>query len=301
MRIAHLSDLHLLSLDGARARDFLGKRWTGGVNLIFNRGRHYRTEVFEALVADLNAQDVDEVLCTGDLTNLALEAEFRFARDRFDRLAHGPGHVTCIPGNHDAYVAETAHLFEAVFAPYCTADDGWAWGDGGGRWPVVRVRGDVAVVAVSSSLPTTWFMAWGSVGNSQLDRVARALRDPRLAGKCRVVMIHHPPAGPRARSLHRGLRDHAGFARAIAAAGAELVVHGHEHVDVRATLGGPAGQAVAVRGVPSGSYDGAERRRRARYRIFTVGGGAVGEGARRRVTGEAERVWDPAAGRFVPA
>ena len=34
MRIAHCSDLHLLSLAGARALDFVNKRWIGGLNLI---------------------------------------------------------------------------------------------------------------------------------------------------------------------------------------------------------------------------------------------------------------------------
>jgi hypothetical protein len=33
MRIAHFSDLHLLSLEGVPARRFLNKRFTGWVNL----------------------------------------------------------------------------------------------------------------------------------------------------------------------------------------------------------------------------------------------------------------------------
>jgi 3',5'-cyclic AMP phosphodiesterase CpdA len=63
VRLAHCSDLHLLSLTGAHVRDFLGKRWTGGVNLLLHRAKHYRAEVFEALVDDLNAQTVDQVVC----------------------------------------------------------------------------------------------------------------------------------------------------------------------------------------------------------------------------------------------
>src|SRR5262245_29612170 len=127
MRLAHLSDLHLLSLDGTRLKDFVNKRWTGGVNLLLHRGRHYKTEVVDAMMEDINAQGVDQVLCTGDVTNLALASEFNFAKARFDRLKIGPKNVTCIPGNHDGYVAEVAGLFERVFDPYCSADKEWQW------------------------------------------------------------------------------------------------------------------------------------------------------------------------------
>ena len=146
MRIAHLSDVHLFSADGARAADFLNKRWLGGLNLLVNRGQKYRADVFDALVADVNAQGVDHVACTGDITNLALPGEFRYARERFDRFALGPAEVTCIPGNHDNYVSEGEGLFEGAFGEYCAADDGWQWADGP-RWPVVRVRVGAALEA----------------------------------------------------------------------------------------------------------------------------------------------------------
>ena len=129
MRLAHCSDLHLLSLEGARALDFASKRWIGGMNLLTNRGRHYHTEAFEDMVADLNASGVDHLLCTGDVTNLALEQEFRFARARFDQLSLGPAGATVLPGNHDAYVDAGRAHFASVFADYCTTDADWAWTD----------------------------------------------------------------------------------------------------------------------------------------------------------------------------
>src|SRR6266545_3985600 len=94
MRIAHSSDLHLLSLAGARALDFANKRWIGGLNLLANRGRHYHTHVFEAMVADFNRSAIDHIVVTGDVTTLALEEEFRFARRLFDAIQLGPDQVT---------------------------------------------------------------------------------------------------------------------------------------------------------------------------------------------------------------
>jgi 3',5'-cyclic AMP phosphodiesterase CpdA len=294
MRLAHCSDLHLLSHEGARWLDLANKRWIGAMNLISNRSRHYHVEAFDDMVSDLNTSGVEHVLCTGDVTNLALRQEFAFARERFDRLALGPRGVTVIPGNHDAYIAEGVPLFAELFADYAACDPGWEWApsdagaayDGGEddlRWPSVRVRGELALVGTSTSRATPWFTAYGYLGAGQLARLSRALRDPRLAGKARVVAIHHPPAGVRAESRIRGLRDHAAFAAVIAEAGADLIVHGHEHRDMTESLAGPDGP-VPVRGISSGTYFHNKPERSARYRIFEIAQGTVGS--------DHVRIWD---------
>jgi 3',5'-cyclic AMP phosphodiesterase CpdA len=287
MRLAHCSDLHLLSLDGARALDYLNKRWIGRMNLITSRSRHYHTAAFDDMVADLNAQGVDHIICTGDVTNLALPGEFRYARERFDRLTLGTAGVTVIPGNHDAYIQDGQRHFAEVFGDYATSDDGWAWEVNGeptlaDRWPVVRVRGELALIGISTSMQTPWFTAYGRVGATQLARLRSALADPRLAGKCRVVAIHHPPAGKRAASSIRGLKDRADFADVIKECGADVVIHGHEHRNMRESLDGPAGP-IDVLGVPSGTYEANDATRTARYRIFEIEAG--------RVVGQHLRIW----------
>ena len=290
MRLAHCSDLHLLSHDGAGWLDLANKRWIGAMNLLSNRSRHYHVDAFDDMVRDLNALGVEHVLCTGDVTNLALRQEFEFARAKFDQLAVGPARVTVIPGNHDAYVAEGVGLFEELFAAYASTDPGWAWseadaigGDDDLRWPIVRVRGELAIVGTSTSRQTPWFTAYGRLGEGQLARVRRALLDPRLADKIRVVAIHHPPAGKRAESRIRGLRDHADFAEVIAQTGPHLIVHGHEHRDMTEALPGPHGP-VPVRGIASGTYCHNKPERTARYRIYDLEAG--------RVVADHVRVWD---------
>lgn len=298
MRIAHCSDLHLLSHDGARWLELANKRWIGAMNLLSNRSRHYHVAAFDAMVEDLNALRVDHVLCTGDITNLALRQEFAFARGKFDALALGTHGVTCIPGNHDAYVQEGVGLFAEMFGDFATPDDGWRWGEetrqGAGddlHWPIVRVRGHLAIIGCSTSRQTPWFTAYGRLGAGQLARLEAALRDPRLAGKVRLVAIHHPPAGKRATSRIRGLRDHAEFAGVLSRGGAELVVHGHEHRDMHETLAGPGGRAIPVRGIASGTYFHNKPDRTARYRIFDIDEGGV--------RGDHVRVWNREQGRFM--
>ncbi len=297
MRLAHCSDLHLLSHDGVRWLDLANKRWLGAMNLLSNRSRHYHVAAFEAMVEDLNAQGVEHVLCTGDVTNLALRQEFEFARKRFDNLKLGPTHVTVVPGNHDAYVAAGVPFFSEIFGDYATTDAGWEWGedtrhdaDDITHWPIVRVRGELALIGLSTSRQTPWFTAYGKLGHGQLARLERVLTDPRLAGKVRVVAIHHPPAGPRALSKVRGLRDHGDFARVIGTAGCDLIVHGHEHRDMHEALVGPTGDSIPVRGIASGTYFHNKPERTARYRIFEITQGVV--------TGDHVRVWDPQRNTF---
>jgi 3',5'-cyclic AMP phosphodiesterase CpdA len=298
MRLAHCSDLHLLSHDGAAWLELANKRWIGAMNLLSTRSRHYHVAAFEQMVDDLNALGVDHVLCTGDVTNLALRREFEFARTKFDRLALGPLAVTVIPGNHDAYVAEGVPLFGELFGDYATSDAGWEWAedhrhsaDDVLHWPIVRVRGELALIGLSTSRQTPWFTAYGKLGPGQLARLGHVLADPRLAGKVRVVAIHHPPAGTRAASRIRGLRDHKEFAHVIAQHGADLIVHGHEHRDMHETLAGPEGQHVPVRGVCSGTYHHNKPERTARYRIFEIDDG--------QVRTDHVRIWDREQGIFV--
>jgi 3',5'-cyclic AMP phosphodiesterase CpdA len=293
MRIAHFSDPHLLSLAGTRAREFANKRWIGGVNLLANRAREHKVAVFDAMVDDINRMAIDHVLCTGDVTNVALPSEFRFARARFARLDHGAPQLTVIPGNHDAYVAAGVPLFEHHFGDVAAADPEFAWPDGQ-RWPVVRVRGPVAIIGLTTARQTPWFTAWGELGAGQLERLERVLADPRLAGRFRLIAIHHPPAGEPAEHQRHGLRDHRGFLQVIARTGAELVLHGHEHKDLWVEIAGPHG-LVPVRGIQSATYAGRRERDRARYRIYTV----ANKSGRAEQISEEVRVWDPQSGSFV--
>src|SRR5439155_8159859 len=78
--LAHLSDPHLPPLPAARLRDLASKRALGYLNWIRNRHKYHRREVLDALVADVRAQAPDHIAVTGDLVNLALEAEFAPSR-----------------------------------------------------------------------------------------------------------------------------------------------------------------------------------------------------------------------------
>ena len=296
MYVAHFSDPHLLSLTGARGRDFANKRWIGALNLLVSRARHHQVAVFEAMVEDLNGAEIDHIVCTGDVTNLALEEEFRFARNHFDRLELGSQQITVIPGNHDTYVAEGAKFFDQHFADYFSVPGEWQWPDGD-PWPIVRPQGDLAVIGVCTGRATPWFTAYGKVGEKQLERLRTVLTDSRLQEKFRMIAIHHSPVGQRSKSRVRGLHDGLQFAEIVADAGAELVLHGHEHIDLKEEILSAGGSRIPVWGIPSATYEAGKPALRARYRIYEIGS----SNSRPALVSDTVRVWSPEFGRFEKA
>ena len=243
--LAHLSDAHIGPLPRPRARDLLGKRLTGFVNWR-RRGKLHDMAVLADIVADLKAQAPDHVAMTGDILNLGLPEEFPFAR-AWLRTLGTTDQVSFVPGNHDAYVRSSLPHLASTFAPWVSevgTADGMPF-----AFPYLRRRGPLALIGLSSAIPTAPLLASGALGSAQREGLARLLDEAGAEGSARVVMIHHPPHVTGAKR-GRGLRDAAAFEAVIARHGAELVIHGHNHRTSVSHLPGPRGP-VPVVGVPS--------------------------------------------------
>jgi 3',5'-cyclic AMP phosphodiesterase CpdA len=187
-RLAHLSDPHLPPLPAPRLRDLAGKRALGYLNWKRNRQKVHKRDVLDALVSDMRAQAPDHIAITGDLVNLALEAEFAPSRAWLESVGT-PDRVTVIPGNHDAYVRATQHRFAEAWGNYLSGDHA---PDDGARFPSLRRRGPLALVSVSSAVPTPPLMATGRLGREQLDTLERMLTRLSAEQAFRVLLIHHP-------------------------------------------------------------------------------------------------------------
>lgn len=274
-RLAHVTDPHFRSFEGARLGDFLNKRAVGALNIVVNRRRKHKMDLLQALGEDLRQQRPDHVALTGDLSNVAIEGEWREALRWIVATETGPDAMTVIPGNHDAYVADVVEkqAFEALFGAYQSSDlvSGPAGIAPAEVYPFVRFRGPLALVALNSCVPTGDLGAWGTIGEAQLARVEAVLRDPALGDKTRVVLLHHPPVKLKG-GEDRNLKDRDAFAAMLARAGADLVLHGHDHRDETATLPGPDGRAIPVIGAGSASYSGGPEKR-ARYNVYEFEGG----------------------------
>jgi 3',5'-cyclic AMP phosphodiesterase CpdA len=264
--LAHLSDPHLAPVPRPRIAELASKRLTGYLNWLRKRRAIHRSDVLAAIVRDLAYARPDHIAVTGDLINIALPAECENARRWLDALGD-PAQVSLVPGNHDAYVAGADALCERHWAPYMAGDAASAGNGENATFPYLRIRGPVALVGVSTAVATPPFMATGRLGARQIARMTALLEG--AAAQFRVVLIHHPPVVPK--SHFKRLVDAAAFRQAIAEAGAELVIHGHDHVRSLDFIDGPRGR-VPVIGVPSASAAFGADHDAAGYNLYRIDG-----------------------------
>ncbi len=260
--LAHLSDPHLPPLPQPRWSDLIGKRITGYINWRRKRSAIHQRPILDALIADLKTQTFDHLAVTGDLTNLALPAEFVAAKAWVQSL--GPAeNVTLIPGNHDAYVASARDALATSCAPYMLGD-----GAKTVSFPFVRRRGALALVALSSAVPTAPFMATGTLGEVQCAALADILQRLKREGLFRVVLVHHPlHSDPK--DWYKRLMDSERLREILRVHGAELILHGHDHHLTRMPIEGPDAQIPMI-GVPSASSILDDEHEGAAYNLFRV-------------------------------
>ncbi len=172
--------------------------------------------------------------------------------------------MTLVPGNHDVYVAEAASFAARQWGAYMSDDDGST------GFPFLRRRGPVALIGLSTAVPTAPFLATGWLGSDQLAGLSIALDALKSENLFRVVLIHHPPVSKAGRL--KGLFDAAILLHVIAEHGAELVLHGHDHLHMMNWLQGPNGTRVPAIGVPSASAAPGKAKDAAAYNLYRIKG-----------------------------
>jgi 3',5'-cyclic AMP phosphodiesterase CpdA len=268
LSIAHLTDVHLGPIGGFSPRYWNLKRGAGYLNWIRKRRDGHRRDVLDRIVADMRAHKPDHVAVTGDLANIGLPQEHIEALAWLESVGP-PELVTVVPGNHDIYSRIGRDAGTRRWHRYMESNTEGRHFAGGDEFPFVRVLGEIALVGVNSSIPTPVLMAYGRIGAKQLARLEDVLARLKDAGLFRLVLIHHPPLTGQA-SAARGLRDAAALEQVLAHAGAELVIHGHNHRNMFAWHAHRAGR-MAVVGAPSASqavHHGAEAL--ARYNLYRI-------------------------------
>jgi 3',5'-cyclic AMP phosphodiesterase CpdA len=259
--LAHLSDPHLPPLPAPRLAELFGKRALGYVNWVRNRHKYHRREVLDALVTDLAAQMPDHIAVTGDLTNLSLEAEFAFAASWL-RTIGGPDVLTALPGNHDAYVRAARHRFLESFADYLRTDKA----EGPARVPSLRRRGPLALISLSSAVPSPPLFATGKLGRRQLEGLKGLLEQLSAEPVFRILLLHHPL---RSDSYIKRLTDAADLLAILRQRRVELILHGHDHMHSTISIDGPDGSIPAI-GVPSASALAHGHNPAAAYNLFSI-------------------------------
>lgn len=271
-KLAHISDIHLGPLPSLTFRELASKRITGYVNWHSNRAKHMITNTLDLVVADMRAREPDHLAITGDLVNLATGIEIRAAA-KWLQDTGGPLQTSVVPGNHDAYVPGAHDKAMSAWYDFVRGDDDpLIWEKDFKLFPTIRRRGPVAMIGCSTSIATPPFAATGYFGSRQARETAELLKAAGREGLFRVVMIHHPPIRGAASSHKRmiGIRR---FAAAISTGGAELVLHGHTHLNTLYWLESH-GKRVPVVGIASASQGPGGHKPPAAYNLFSISGHA---------------------------
>ncbi len=263
--LAHLSDVHLSPMPPLSLRALATKRFYGYQSWLRRRRQIHRRHVTDLLVEDVRRAAPDHVAITGDLVNLATRQEFANAAQWLSEFG-APDWVTVVPGNHDAYVPVPFEDGIGRWADYMRGDlavAGTITRPSPEPFPFVRTRRNIALIGLSSSVPTGPLLASGRLGHAQIEMLGEILSVLRARGFFRVVLIHHPPL-PGMNARRKALLDAPRLAGVLAEEGAELVLHGHNHQHSLKRLvsrhgpvhvvGVPSASAVARHGKPASAW-----------------------------------------------
>jgi 3',5'-cyclic AMP phosphodiesterase CpdA len=271
MKVAHLSDLHLLDLSDVSPLRFLNKRVSGYFNLRIRRKSVHRVDYVRAMGDHLDRLEIDHVIVTGDITNLALESEFAYARNVIEReLRLTPERLTIVPGNHDAYTrgAYRSGRFASYFGDYLvSALPELSTHLPMGPFPVVKFCGPLAIVGLSTAVPHLPFVAAGELGRGQIASVEKIVSHPDVRLRSMIVALHHPVEAPPSlvKAWLEGLRDRDALLSALALQPRALIVHGHLHRRLTRPLDG----RFTHHGATSASLHHHDETRHAAFNVYT--------------------------------
>lgn len=238
----------------------MNKRLLGWFSWHHKWKSEHQHKVLDALLRHLDEIRPDHICATGDITYTTLPAEVDAAAAWFDRLGD-PQRLSLIPGNHDAYVPGALDYALQQWGRWMRDDEGRT------GFPFLHRRGPVNIVGLSSAVPAPVAVSWGHLGREQIERTEALLNAVKDEHRPSILMIYHPPQEGAAKRL-RALTDRQDLRRMLARSPVDLVLHGHLHYAVRATLDGPEGP-IPVLGAASASAIG-KRKSVAHYHLIEV-------------------------------
>jgi len=278
LRLVHLTDPHLGPMPMYAWHHWNLKRSLGFANWQRNRHALHERATLDRITDDLERHSADHILVSGDLCNIGLPEEMDRAAAWLSTLGP-PDRVAVVPGNHDVYTRLWRDPGLARWADYMASNAAGQRlfdGDvspqssfGALTFPFVRRIGPVALIALNSAIFTAPGIAAGRLGPQQCAALAKLLQAAGQAGLFRLVMLHHPVL-LKAKRWQRGLRDASALRDVLYRSGAELVVHGHNHLNELHWIEGPA-DPVPIVGLASASAAFRHHGRpRAAYHVYTL-------------------------------
>lgn len=275
MRIAHLTDLHLVERCYA-SRPALALARLGVLTVCSTvdfEGR--RARALDAL-RHAHRAGADHVVLTGDLTEDGVASQFEMLAEVLAECPFGPERITLVPGNHDGYddSEEFARALAGPLRAYAATSTPGV---------VTSLEDRTVLCPLSTVRPRQNVLS--ATGVSRADDVAHVERVAQAVGSSRhtiVVLQHHAPLPFRnpVRERFEGLRDARPLLALMECREEIHVLHGHVHA---------ASDAVVASGRPPQVYCAdAVRDDACAVRLYEVGYGAL-----RAVTAPEPPAWPP--------
>lgn len=245
--IAHISDLHIPPLPRLQLNQLASKRLLGLFSWHHKWKSEHRQAILDALFAKLDEIKPDHICITGDITFTTDPAEVDQAVEWLARLGD-PTRVSLIPGNHDAYVPGALDYALRQWSCWIQDDEGQQ------GFPYLHRRGPVNIIGLSSAVVTPPLTSMGYLGNEQLEKTKALLGRINSERRTTLLLLHHAPHDG-ATGKSRALSNRRNLQAMLFHAPVELILHGHLHYPVRATLDSVNGP-IPVLGAASASARG---------------------------------------------
>jgi 3',5'-cyclic AMP phosphodiesterase CpdA len=231
MRIAHLSDVHMLDARPSRARSG------------YSMGHHFLS-FGRPLDADLRKRKLaralsasrrvgaDHIVISGDLTEIGAPGEFETLAEVLHESGIPADRMTLVPGNHDLYTSAEAWRW-ALQGPLAAFRETSA--DKPGR--VIECAGvRILPIDVARHQPVTRSAGW--IADEELKLIQRHGLDTGLSDRPLVLVQHHPPFVRPTKALHwiDGLVGAKHLMTLLETFRHLFVLHGHLHSAVNRAL-----------------------------------------------------------------
>lgn len=227
MRLVHLTDPHLSSLDDVGFSSLGGKRWSGYLSWRKNRRERYLPAVLNRMADVIRSENADRILLTGDLIQIGLDSEIAEASAWLKTLGSA-GQVMLVPGNHDMYARGSSGSVRQAWSEYMFASEKAETEQRSNEFPVLHKSGKISFIGLTSACVTPLFMATGKLGEEQLGRLAELLKQAAGQGQLVCLLIHHPPL-PGMTKWRKALVDAEALQAVLEVHPPALIFHGHLH------------------------------------------------------------------------
>jgi len=228
MRIAHISDFHCCHWPPQLCSVF-DKRLLGSLNYLLKRRHQLDYRYLKRAIQRIRMLGPDVVVISGDITCTGTPPEFQVALTELQDilLAGLPFAMIYVPGNHDAYVRNSACRQSLEQAFQRLNNKRWTLADLPARLQV----GEIEFIVANECRPTCCLSSAGRLTADAAATLRQWLQQPRRQRGKRIRIGHFPLLDQRGHALgyRRRLYNAGVLAEALTTGSIDVSLCGHIH------------------------------------------------------------------------